>query len=262
MKQTFAITCHAADHLPYQQIKDFQGNLKARTSEDIDHLIYSIETYGFSFPFYLWRQPDGTCSCLDGHGRLRALAQMERNGYEIPELPVVYIDADNEADARTKLIQINTLTGSYTETGMRELVRDLPGVDLTSFTFPGIDLSRVQFELGVLRSAEESIMTNGLTLPDADIAVSTSVPPLPTRPLGTITPPPRNTPNIPENSMPPTFVTEGVQVPQTQTPMPVVDVTAQTSTDPGITLKADEMMVCCPGCGQNFVYRYTEDTEN
>lgn len=256
MKRTFSITCHAAEYLPYQQIKDFQGDLKTRTVDDIDHLVYSIETYGFSFPFYIWRQPDGTCSCLDGHGRLLALTKMEQNGYEIPELPVVYIDAENEADARTKLIQINTQTGSYTETGMRELVRDLPQINLAEYSFPGIDLNRVQFEIGILRSAEESIMSTGLPAPDTDIVDSTALPPIPTRPLGSLatTPEPFN---VTGNDNPPTFVTEGIQVPETQDPMPVVD---EVSPDTDTLQKTDEMMICCANCGKNFVYRYNTDT--
>lgn len=151
------ITCKADDFLPFQQIQDFQGALKSRTQEDVDHLIASIDAHGFSFPIFVWRQPDGCCSCLDGHGRIMALQQLEREGCEIPDLPVVYIDAADEAEARTKLIQINTISGKFTDSGFRDLVKDIPDLDLSEYTYPELDLEKIDLELKVLKQADASI---------------------------------------------------------------------------------------------------------
>lgn len=151
------ITCKADSFLPLDKIKDFQGELKTRTISDIEHLISSIERHGFAFPFFIWKQPDGTCSCLDGHGRIMALTQMKKEGYEIPELPVVYIEAENENEARTKLIQINTVTGRFTEGGFRDLVKDIPDLDLSQYTYPDLDLKRIEQEMEVLQRAKENI---------------------------------------------------------------------------------------------------------
>lgn len=157
MDRKIRIACKADTFLPFTQIKDFQGELKSRTQDDIEHLIASIERHGFAFPFFVWRQPNGTCSCLDGHGRIMALNQMQREGYDIPELPVVYIDAASESEARTKLIQINAITGRFTDTGFRELVKDIPDLDLSNYNYPELDLNRITTELSVLKQAEENI---------------------------------------------------------------------------------------------------------
>lgn len=151
------VTCKADTFLPFQQIQDFQGELKLRTQDDIDHLVSSIERHGFSFPFFVWRQPDGTCSCLDGHGRILALKQLESEGWEIPELPVVYIDAADEAEARTKLIQINVVSGKFTEVGFRDLVKDIPDLDLAEYTYPDLDLEKLDAEMKLLAQAQMSI---------------------------------------------------------------------------------------------------------
>ena len=157
MNRKIRITCKADTFLPFTQIKDFQGELKSRTQDDIEHLITSIERHGFAFPFFVWRQPNGTCSCLDGHGRIMALNQMQREGYEIPELPVVYVDAASEGEARTKLIQINAVTGRFTDSGFRELVKDIPDLDLSAYNYPDLDLNRITTELSILKQAEENI---------------------------------------------------------------------------------------------------------
>ncbi len=164
MGKTVRIACKADTFLPFTQIKDFQGELKSRTQDDVEHLITSIERHGFAFPFFVWRQPDGTCSCLDGHGRIMALTQMQREGYEIPELPVVYIDAESENEARTKLIHINVVSGRFTDVGFRDLVKDIPDIDLADYNYPELDLERLDAEMKILAQAQQNIQT------DVDVA--------------------------------------------------------------------------------------------
>jgi hypothetical protein len=95
------VTCSAADLLPLDAIEEFQGNLKARTKADVEQIITSITKYGFSFPFFVWNGT-GHNYCLDGHGRIQALAEMRRRGEDIPLLPVAYIEAADEAEAKQK----------------------------------------------------------------------------------------------------------------------------------------------------------------
>ena len=171
------ITCDSDELLSYGVIKDFQGRLKERSQDDIDHLISSIEHHGFSFPFFVWRQPNGTCSCLDGHGRLCALAQMESEGYEIPELPVVYIDAFDEKDAKSKLVRINTVAGNYSKVGFCDLIKDSPEVDLSHYHFPELDLEKIEAEMKLLWDAEsmvQSDMVTGLCFEDEEVAADVS----------------------------------------------------------------------------------------
>lgn len=222
------VTCDSDEFLPYKVIRDFQGNLKERTQDDVDHLISSIEHFGFSFPFYVWRQPDGTCSCLDGHGRLLALAQMEREGYEIPELPVVYIDADDESDARLKLIYINTVSGSYSKVGFCDLIKEIPEIDLSEYHFPELDLKKIEEEMKLLWDADNMLQSEipvDLCLSQADESLT---------------------------AFPPEKDSDGVGAVSIQDPTlpdyPIAD--------------GDEIVVQCPACGHAFIFQQDEDNHN
>ena len=49
------IACKTADLLPLDAIEDLQGGLKKRSKKDIELITKSIEKYGFSFPFFVWK---------------------------------------------------------------------------------------------------------------------------------------------------------------------------------------------------------------
>jgi len=109
--KTVNIQCRGADVLPLDAIEDFQGNLKKRGKKEIDAIITSIEKYGFSFPFFVWNG-DGHNRCLDGHGRIQALAEMRKQGVLLPLFPVAYIDAKDESEAKQKLLRLNSQYGA------------------------------------------------------------------------------------------------------------------------------------------------------
>lgn len=115
------ITCRGADSLPLDAIEDFQGNLKKRSKKDIDLIIKSIEKYGFSFPFFVWNG-SGHNYCLDGHGRIQALAEMRRRGVSLPLFPVAYIEAEDEAEAKQKLLRMNSQYGHMTMESLNEFM--------------------------------------------------------------------------------------------------------------------------------------------
>ena len=252
MGKTVRIACKADTFLPFTQIKDFQGELKSRTQDDVEHLIASIERHGFAFPFFVWRQPDGTCSCLDGHGRIMALTQMQREGYEIPELPVVYIDAENENEARTKLIHINVVSGRFTDVGFRDLVKDIPDLDLAEYNYPELDLERLDEEMKILAQAQQNIQTNvdvawegdfsdiafgGDSVLASDTSVSSAS---------------EQTIISPESAETPTVVGSA------STEYGNVTGTGEGESDSKEeTVK--EMVVYCPECGETFIFKYEEN---
>lgn len=148
------ITCEVAEFLPLGEIEEFQGGLKKRSKKEILKVITSILKYGFSFPFFVWRD-GGRNRCLDGHGRLLALEEMERRHYfiggdgkladddgtpyEIPPLPVVYIDAEDEAEARQKVLRLNSCYGVLDAEGFAEFTEGLE-IDFDELALPSGDL--------------------------------------------------------------------------------------------------------------------------
>jgi hypothetical protein len=136
------IQCRGADLLPLDAIEEFQGNLKSRSKDDIQKIIKSIKNYGFSFPFFIWNG-DGHNRCMDGHGRIQALAEMRRQGENLPLFPVVYVDAKDEAEARQKLLRLNSQYGKMTVDSVLEFTGGM-SVEWGELKLPGGDILSIE----------------------------------------------------------------------------------------------------------------------
>ncbi|HCK99515.1 MAG TPA: hypothetical protein DHW42_05345 [Candidatus Marinimicrobia bacterium] len=105
------IQVHNPDNLttiPYSKLEDFQGDFKKTiTKEALNKLKNSIIKHGIFVPKFVWRQ-NGQIFTLDGHQTKKALIELEVDGYEIPEIPIIEIKAKNRKDAAEKLLQINS----------------------------------------------------------------------------------------------------------------------------------------------------------
>lgn len=106
------ITCRAADSLPIDSIIEFQGKLKKITKTNMEKLKKSILKNGFTAPIFIW-QDAGDNKILDGHQRLATLIKMRQEGFDIPLLPVAYIEANDETEARRKLLAITSQYGEF-----------------------------------------------------------------------------------------------------------------------------------------------------
>jgi hypothetical protein len=120
-EQKIRIECRGADYLPLEAIEEFQGALKKRTKKEIEKIIKSIDEFGFSFPFFIWNG-SGHNYCLDGHGRIEALCEKRRRGASLPTFPVVYVDAKDEAEAKQKLLRLNSSYGLMTTDSVKEFL--------------------------------------------------------------------------------------------------------------------------------------------
>lgn len=130
------IKCTGTEFLPLESIKDFQGALKRRSDIHFGQIKTSIEKYGFSFPFFIWKQGK-TNWCLDGHGRLGALLLMQAEGWEIPELPVVFVTAKDKNEAKQKLLRMNSNFGEFATDGLQEFIDGME-IDWSELSIPGV----------------------------------------------------------------------------------------------------------------------------
>lgn len=126
--------CNTADRLELGCLTEFQGGLKQRTAEDIEKIKKSIHRHGFAFPFFVWSH-GGVNHVLDGHGRIQALKQMEKDGEAIPPLPVVYIDCRDEAEAKELLLKLNSHYGQMTADSVLEFIGDID-INLDDLALP------------------------------------------------------------------------------------------------------------------------------
>ena len=152
MKQikTISIKCETKDYLDWHNITEFQGGLKIRDEADIEKAKTSILKYGWSFPFFVWVSGK-TNYCLDGHARIKVLKALEEEGYLIPELPVVYIQAKNRTEAKQKLLRLNSNFGHFTKESVLEFASD---IDL-NFDEIALPDTTIDFSGGGLDGSEE-----------------------------------------------------------------------------------------------------------
>lgn len=149
MKQ-IEIKCKGSMELELESILPFQGNLKDLSKENYVKLRNQILELGFSSPFHVWNNPDdGKYYTLDGHQRSRVLTEMKRaEKYFIPKLPCVLVDADNEHQAKKKILAISSSFGNMSGGSLFEFASinniDLP--TLESFNFAEISMPHFKAE--------------------------------------------------------------------------------------------------------------------
>ena len=138
------INCTGSDTIQLHELTEFQGKLKERSAGDVEKIIKSIKKHGFSFPFFVWKN-DGKNNVLDGHGRLMALKQMAAAGEEIPALPCVYISAKDEAEAKEKLLKLNSQYGHMTAESVAAFLGDIK-IDFDELALPDgvLDLGKLE----------------------------------------------------------------------------------------------------------------------
>ena len=122
--QTISIKCETKDTLELAELTELQGGLKERTDVDYDKIKLSIIKFGFSFPLFVWKSGKTNYLC-DGHGRFATLCKMQKDGYIIPPLPVVYIQCKNKTEAKQKLLRLNSTYGKMTKESVLEFAEDL-----------------------------------------------------------------------------------------------------------------------------------------
>jgi hypothetical protein len=98
-------------------------------------LLRSFQDDGFIVPVALWQRGDNQFTLLDGHQRLRVLTQekieFENTGFMIP---FFLIEADNEIDARKKLLKISSQYGTITIEGFDEFTAEIPDWEPMEYT--------------------------------------------------------------------------------------------------------------------------------
>jgi hypothetical protein len=122
--EAIKIKCKTQESISLDDLAEFQGNLKARTDEDVSLLIKSITEYGFSFPFFVWKN-EGKNWCMDGHGRILALKKLREEGMKLPKFPVAYVAAADEDEAKQKLLRLNSTYGTITRYGLANFIGEI-----------------------------------------------------------------------------------------------------------------------------------------
>ena len=136
------VTCDPHGHLerrPLADLTPFQGGFKDLDDARYAKLRASILAEGFMAPVFVWKD-----FILDGHQRTTVL---EREGWDVEgDVPVVEIEADDEAGAARKLLKLTSAYGKPQPEGVFDFMTthdldlgDFADVDLPDFDFQRFD---------------------------------------------------------------------------------------------------------------------------
>lgn len=124
MGKTIQIRCTGADCLPIDELCSFQGKIKKLSPANLANLKTRIITDGFIAPIFIWDN-GADKMILDGHQRLSALLSLRAEGWGVPPVPVVFIDAGEISEAKRMLLSIASQYGQWDDEELREWIHDV-----------------------------------------------------------------------------------------------------------------------------------------
>lgn len=152
------INCTTDKTVSIKDLGFFAKDIKVRNMYDIKRMKESIRKSGFICPLFIWNN-NGVDTVLDGKTRVLALLELSKEGYEIGGIPVVQVEAENEAEAKEKVLQINSRYGKITEASFDFFVKDanLNKADF-NIRFDKVDFGAVDTYREEQKKAKEDVL--------------------------------------------------------------------------------------------------------
>ncbi len=145
-----AVKVHAqsAGVLDLAKLTPFQGAFKGLTDDNYRRFRKQLLAEGVNAAFTVWRTSAATGKTvnyiLDGHQRHEVLTRMEKEGYEIPPLPVTWTDCKDKAEAKRRLMGLASTYGDVNPKAIEAFALDA-GLQIAKlddqFRFPGVDFA-------------------------------------------------------------------------------------------------------------------------
>lgn len=142
MTESIRIAYKPSAPVPISKLNALQGDLKELSDENYQKLKKEIIETGFAFSPHVWIDKNGKHWLVDGHQRIAALRRMEEEGFKIPKIPIISVQAKGIKEAKRRVLQGISQYGKITETGLRHFIEegkfDVDDLKM-SFDFPEID---------------------------------------------------------------------------------------------------------------------------
>lgn len=136
------ISCEGATTVELDELNELH-HFKSTSDQQYANLRNSLTEFGFSFPFFIWIDPNNTKWILDGHRRKPTLIRMRNEGFEIPPLPAVIIHAKDKQEAAKKVVALESRYGDPNESDFTEFLSEfnIGFEDIENFMdIPGLDI--------------------------------------------------------------------------------------------------------------------------
>lgn len=146
-KKAIASMVEGMSTIPWVELKTYEFNdLKEVESADIAKLKNAIVNDGFCFPIEIWASHRYV---IDGRGRDKALRELEAEGYQIPDLPVVEIRAASREVAKRLVLMRASQHGRLTQESFNRFTSDIDIRRIDAFvSLPNIEIGLLDSDLG------------------------------------------------------------------------------------------------------------------
>lgn len=142
-----------------EELNPFQEDIKTLSDENYEKLKTAILKDGFSFSIHVFELEDSSLWVLDGHQRLACLLRMKEEGFQIPTLPCVMVEAESLEHARRLVLEGTSQYGSFQASALVDFSMKTgiqPKEQLDRFALPSVDLAKLINVSGHTRSIGEN----------------------------------------------------------------------------------------------------------
>ena len=132
------------EHIAVTDLEPLQGELKKLSDGNFNKLRSSMIEKGFKLSLHVWKN-GGINYLIDGHQRVHVLQQLVKEGYEVPAIPCVIVQARNYREAKETVLLAVSQYGKLDKDGFDEFVEG-EGFDFEDFDFPDVGDEFLKFD--------------------------------------------------------------------------------------------------------------------
>ena len=113
MQKILKVILRGVVNLRVEELNAFQDDIKELTETSFLAMREEILSDGFSFSPHVFQDGDGRFWLLDGHQRRTFLLRIQEEGYEIPTIPCMEVEAESLEHARRLVLAAASQYGTF-----------------------------------------------------------------------------------------------------------------------------------------------------
>lgn len=146
--KTIHIKCEAKSYYQLDDLNHFQGNLKSIEKDRFDKLKKSLISDGLPIGFHVWIDKKEKVWTIDGHHRVLALKALRDDGFHIPSLPCVIVQAKDKKEAAKAVLINNSKYAKINQESLSDFMIDfeLQMPELDNLDIPELNINNFGLE--------------------------------------------------------------------------------------------------------------------
>ena len=143
--ETVRVNLRGVINARVSDLNPFQEDMKTLDEANYQRMKLEILEDGFSFSPHVFSDSDGKLWILDGHQRYTCLNRMITEGYEVPTIPCMEVEADDLEHARRLVLAAASQYGTFKASKVMDFMKKSglePAQAVTRFMLPTVKLER------------------------------------------------------------------------------------------------------------------------